>query len=236
MRYSRILVILSAAVILFGSACDHRRYEIRETDRTIPLQGAARAEATFRMSAGGLIMRGGAESNLMIANFRYNRPQWEPRIDNRVSGDVARLFVEQRRSGFVTGSGRNNWEIRLSDRIPLEIRLDLGAGKASVDLSALNVTRFDVNMGVGSLDLDVSGPRTQNLIGRIKGGVGHAIIELPSDIGVRVRVEGGLGSIHGAGFIREKRDYQNEAYGKSAVSIDLDVEAGIGSIDLRLKR
>ena len=235
MRFPRTLIVLSAAAVLFGSACSDRRREIHETESTIPLQSAARAETSFRMSAGELTLRGGAGSDLMTATFRYNRPQWEPRIDHRVSDGVARLDVEQRRSGFVTGHVRNNWEIKLTDRIPLEIRLNLGAGKAIVDLSTLNLTRLDVNMGVGDLELDASGPRTQNLIGRLKGGIGHATIILPSDIGVRIRVEGGLGSVDGPGFIREKRVYRNEAYGKTAVSIDLDVEAGIGSIDLRLK-
>ena len=236
MRFPRILIVLSAAAVLVGSACENRRpREIRETGKSIPLQGATRAEVSFRMSAGELKLRGGADSDLMTATFRYDRPQWEPRIDHRVSGDVARLDVEQNRSGFVTGRVRNNWDIRLSDRIPMEISLNLGAGKGDLDVSTLNLTRLDVNMGVGDFELDATGPRTQNLIGRLKGGIGRATLNLPSDIGVRIRIEGGLGSVDGPGFIREKRVYRNEAYGKTAVSIDLDIEAGIGSIDLRLK-
>jgi hypothetical protein len=236
MRFPRILIVLSTAAVVFGSACDDRRpREMRETGKSIPLQGAARAEASFRMSAGEMKLRGGADSDLMTATFRFDRPQWEPRIDHRVSGDVARLDVEQHRSGFVTGRVRNNWDIRLSDRIPMELNLNLGAGKGVIDLSTLNLTRLDINMGVGDMELDLSGPRTQNLIGRLKGGIGHATLYLPSDIGVRLRIEGGLGSVDAKGFIRDKRIYQNEAYGRTAVSIDLDIEAGIGSIDLRLK-
>ena len=107
--------------------------------------------------------------------------------------------------------------------------------KPGIDLNSLKLSRLDIHMGVGNLNLDLTGPRTENLIGRIKGGVGRAEIDLPSEIGVRVRIEGGLGSIHGPGLIREDRYYRNSAYGKTATSIDLDIEAGIGSIDLRLK-
>jgi hypothetical protein len=94
MRFPRTLIVLSAAAVLFGSACEDRRREIHETSRTVPLQGATRAETSFRMSAGELILQGGADSDLMTATFRYNRPQWEPKIDHRVSDGVARLDVE----------------------------------------------------------------------------------------------------------------------------------------------
>jgi len=230
-----ILAVSALAVLFTGSACEDRRDEMREINKTIPLQGATRAETTFKMAAGELILRGGAGENLMTGSFLFGRLRWEPRFDHRTSGDTGRLTVEQRRSGLAMGRVKNTWDIRLTEKVPLEVRFDLGAGKARIELNTLKVSRLNVQMGVGDLELDLSGTRAETLIGRIKGGIGHASIDLPAEIGVRVRVEGGLGSVQSRGLIKEDHFYRNEAYGKTSVSIDLEVEAGIGSIDLRLK-
>jgi predicted membrane protein len=90
-------------------------------------------------------------------------------------------------------------------------------------------------MGVGELKLDLSGERKQNLEVKIDGGIGHGTIYLPETIGVRVKVEGGIGSVDSHSLAKTGDYYTNEAYGKTDVTLDIQVEAGIGSIDLRLK-
>ena len=227
--------VLVTVLLLIGSACREERPEPKlETHRTIPSQGESRAVVTIKMAAGEMEIRGGADGDLMKGAFYYNRRPWEPRIDHQVSDGVARLLVEQRRMGPVFGRVRNNWSIELSRKTPMELRLDLGVGKAEIDLGGVPVTKLDIQVGVGGMDLDLSGARKENLTGQIEGGIGRAEILLPEDIGVRIRVEGGLGSIDAPGFIKDDKVFRNEAWGKTPVNLDLDVEAGIGRIDLRL--
>ncbi|MCX6566166.1 MAG: toast rack family protein [Candidatus Aminicenantes bacterium] len=227
--------VLVMVLLLIGSACRKERPEPRlETHRTIPSQGENRAVVTIKMAAGEMEIRGGADGDLMKGAFYYNRRPWEPRIDHQVSDGVARLLVEQRRMGPVFGRVRNKWSIELSPKTPMELRLDLGVGKAEIDLGGVPVTKLDIQVGVGGIDLDLSGARKESVTGQIEGGIGRAEILLPADVGVRIRVEGGLGSIDAPGFIKDGKVYRNEAWGKTPVSLDLDVEAGIGRIVLRL--
>ncbi len=233
-RFPRILILVFAFGLI-GAACREERPEPKlETHRTIPSQGESRAVVTIKMAAGELDVRGGAGGELMKGSFYYNRRPWEPRIDYQVSGGVSRLVVEQRRMGPAFGRVRNNWNVELSRKIPTELRLDLGVGKARIDLDGVPVTKLDVQVGVGGMDLDLSGARNEGLTGQIEGGIGRAEILLPSDIGVRLRIEGGLGSIHAPGFIKDGETFRNEAWGKTGASLDLAIEAGIGRIDLRL--
>jgi predicted membrane protein len=93
-------------------------------------------------------------------------------------------------------------------------------------------------MGVGELNLDLSGPRTRDLEVRIHGGVGSARITLPRDVGVRVEVDGGIGSVSARGLVKEGHRYTNGAFGRTAegrtaVAIRMEVDAGIGSIEIR---
>jgi len=233
-RLTRVFILV-AVLLLIGSACRDVRPEPKlETHRTIPSQGSSRAVVTIKMAAGELDVHGGAAGDLMKGSFYYNRRPWEPRIDHQVTDGVARLLVEQRRMGPVFGRVRNNWSIGLSEEIPMELRLDLGIGKAEIDLGGIPVTKLDIQVGVGGMDLDLSGARGDSLSGVIEGGIGRAEILLPEDIGVRLRIDGGLGSINAPGFTKDGDVFRNEAWGKTSTGIDLEIEAGIGEINLRL--
>jgi hypothetical protein len=88
-------------------------------------------------------------------------------------------------------------------------------------------------MGVGEVALDLRGPHASGFPVKIDGGVGSAKLLLPSEVGVQVKVDGGLGSVNPRGLEkRSKGVYVNDAYGRSPVTIEVDIDAGIGSLDL----
>jgi predicted membrane protein len=68
----------------------------------------------------------------------------------------------------------------------------------------------------------------------VRGGVGEATILLPSDVGVKAEVRGGLGELNVSGLTKDGDIYVNDAYGKSDVTITLDVEGGVGEITLQV--
>ncbi len=88
-------------------------------------------------------------------------------------------------------------------------------------------------MGAGQFTADLTGDWKKDLDAEIHGGVGHAIILLPEDVGVRVHATGGIGSISSGGLKRDGDEYVNDMYGKSPVTLRLDVSGGVGNIDLR---
>ncbi len=59
-------------------------------------------------------------------------------------------------------------------------------------------------------------------------------MRLPRDVGVRVHVTRGLGSVDASGFRREGDAYVNDAYGKSDVTMQVDVVVGVGGVNLEL--
>jgi hypothetical protein len=66
----------------------------------------------------------------------------------------------------------------------------------------------------------------------VKGGIGQAAIRLPKDVGVMAHASGGLGSIRTEGMHKEDGQYTNDAYGKTPHKITLEVQGGIGEIEL----
>jgi len=232
-RIKPLAVFLAAGAVLAAAACV-RLGEMREKTESIPLGAIKAADVRLKMGAGEIRIRGGAE-DLLTGRFRTNVPRWEAAVEHHSSGDVERVTIEQRRQpGIALGSARNEWDLALTGKIPLDLDLSFGAGRADIDLRGVAARRLTLHMGAGEVDLDLSGDRAASLDGTLNGGVGSGSVILPSEIGVRVRVDGGLGSVDAPGFGKDGRVYTNAAYGKTATAVELSVHAGIGSINLRL--
>jgi hypothetical protein len=224
-----------AILFLIGivSACDEPRNMMTET-RTVALEGAVRAEVGLHMGAGELRVRGADQAALLEASFEFNRDRNRPEVDYRMFGSKGILEVRHaRRRGINFGPARNRWNLVLGMAVPLDLDIDLGAGRSDIDLRGLKLERVEIDMGVGEMNLDLRGPHATGLAVKIDGGVGSGKIALPSEVGVRVKVDGGLGSIDVHGMTKQAGAYVNEAYGKSPVTIEVDIDAGIGSLDLR---
>jgi hypothetical protein len=199
--------------------------------QSVELQGAKSVSANLNMPA-GMLMIGGGSSRLLDADFRYDEDEGRPRVDYSVSGDRGQLDITQRQDRMHFGTTHNDWDLRFNGDVPLELRLNMGAGQNNLRLDGVDVRRLEVHMGAGQLHLDLRGQRKSDLQATIEGGAGQATIRLPQDVGVRAHASGGIGSIHARGMTRDGDAYVNAAYGKTPATIELTVHGGVGEINL----
>jgi len=206
-----------------------------QTDiKEVNLGDAKAVQVEIRMGAGELSIAGGAK-NLLDAEFSYNVPEWKPHVDYHVSGGEGRLSIRQPEgTGGASGNVPYNWDLRLRSGIPLSMDVQMGAGRANLTLGKLSLTGLDLKLGAGETTVDLTGDWKHDLAARIRGGVGRATLRLPRDVGVRVEAEGGIGAINAHDFKKEHGVFVNEAYGKSPVTLHVDVKGGVGEINLEL--
>lgn len=236
MRRSKRCLSVTLAVLVSTCACTTGRArlgEMQKDSRSVELGGAKSARVNLKMGAGEMKITGGS-SNLGDAQFTYNVPSWKPRLDYDVRGGQGRLEIEQPAKGTSPAGSHNEWDLRLNDHVPMELHIEMGAGRADLTLGTLSLSRLELEMGAGESTLDLTGNWKQNLDARIEAGVGSGTIRLPRDIGVRVTVQGGIGAVSARDFKREGDAYVNDAYGKSHVTLRLDVQGGIGEVNLEL--
>jgi hypothetical protein len=74
----------------------------------------------------------------------------------------------------------------------------------------------------------------QDLTASMEGEVDKTTVLLPSEVGVRVRAEGALGKVKAEGLQMEGDSYVNDAYGDSDVTLDVDVQGGVGEINMEV--
>jgi hypothetical protein len=227
-----LLAVLVAASLC---ACEEGVRERITRTKTVDLGDAKSVDVELHMGAGELNLEGGA-SALLESTFVSRYERRIPEVTYSVFGEKGKLSIrEKRRQGIHFGGGKNRWDIRLDNRVPMDLKIDLGAGETDLDLRGFQIQRLDIDMGVGAMTLDLGGERSQDLDVNVDGGIGHATIILPENVGVRAEIERGIGSVSARHFNKSGKVYTNEAYGKAGVTIDLRVDTGIGSIDLELR-
>ncbi len=236
-----LLIVVMAATAVFAGACGTQRGgtqqvgEMQRQSQSIQAQNAQSVRANLKMGAGELNVSGGAD-RLMEAEFSYNVANWKPKVNYEVSGETGELIVRQGSGGGVRlgGDARNEWDIRFNDEVPTDLVVQMGAGESDLDLDSLALTGLDLQMGAGKTTVDLTGDYAQDFDASIKGGVGEATVLLPSEVGVRAKAAGGLGTINAEGLQKEGQAYVNDAYGQSQVTLRVDVQGGVGEINLEV--
>jgi hypothetical protein len=208
---------------------------LSHTSQTLDRQGAKTLHANLKLGAGQITLRGGA-THLFEGNFEFGPAYEKPHIDYQVSGGAGELEVTQHQIATTFGDSGNDWSLRFADDMPLDLNIDLGAGKEDLQFRNMALRKLELNVGAGRVDVDLTGDRKNDLDAEIKGGVGEANVRLPKNVGVSVRASGGIGSIDTDDLKKEDGEYVNEAYGKSPASIRLTVQGGIGAIHLIQER
>lgn len=227
-----VLIALFLGLALWRGRTEHPTLH---NTQQIALQGAQSVTANVDIPAGTLDLSGGA-SQLLDADFNYHEEDGAPNVDYSVSNGRGDLNITQdKRRHLHFAAARNDWRLRLADNVPLDLHVQMGAGESNLRLQGLIVSALDVNIGAGQLKLDLTGPRKTNLNVVVHGGVGAASIRLPNDVGVRVHASGGIGAVSSGSLTREGDDYVNTLLGKTAATIDVSIEGGIGAVDLQLE-
>jgi hypothetical protein len=211
--------------VLVGSGSRSHKTEM------VDLKGAKAVRMSVHLPAGQLYVQGGAQ-RLMEGDF-YQGAAWSaPSVNYSVEQGIGELDINQQSGNQFVGNSDNIWKLKVSNETPLELKVDIGAGRSDLNLSRIDLTRLQMNIGAGQANVDLTGERSKDLQAEIHGGVGEAIVRLPKTVGVVATVHGGLGSIDVHGLKEEDGQYMNAAYGKAPNTIHLTVEGGIGHIKL----
>jgi hypothetical protein len=225
-------LVLTGAPLLAGCSPRLRVGELQSESQTVELDNADAVRAEITMGAGDLQVTGGAQE-LLQAGFTYNVARLEPEV--KYTGGT--LTVRQPNAeGLPALQGitdfRNEWDLRFNDEVPMDLRLDMGAGTSDLQLADLSLTGLDINLGASESTIDLSGDWARDLDVAIDAGAADITVRLPKEIGVRVEVEAGPTVVNAPGLTKDGNVYTNAAYGVSDVTLQIDLQAGIGAINL----
>jgi hypothetical protein len=218
---------------MLSIACSHGvpTGPVQHEHTVVNLDRSELSRIRLTMEAGELHVKGGA-SKLAEADFTYNVAAWKPAVVQNLNRTPPELSITQPTGVSASGDTTNRWELALSDQQPLEIIAHLGAGEAHMNIGGLNLRNVELTVGAGEVDMDLRGQPATSYSVSIHGGVGTAVVHLPSTVAISAKASGGLGDINVSGLEQRDGRWINPRAAASPVTIDLDVHGGVGEIRL----
>jgi len=232
-----INIVLLAVLLLAScvSSDDVRVGELRTESQSVELGDARPVRVKMVLGAGDLVVAGGAEK-LLEADFSYNVAKLKPEVEF-TDGTLVVQHPDVR--GYRTLQDikefRNEWDLHLNNDVLMNLSLDMGAGTSDLQLAGLSLTGLDVTLGAGKSTVDLTGNWARDLIVTFDTGAANITVRLPRDVGVRVEVEAGVGRVEASGLKQDGYVYTNEAYGTSDATLHINIQAGIGQINLEVE-
>lgn len=196
---------------------------MQEYREEIPLGSTTAAQVEITLGMGELTLTAGEPDLLFSGLFRTNVSAWKP----EVTWKDGVLKVAQPDTWGMPGAGaENEWDLALAPRVPMSLKLGIGAAKGRLDLGGLALTDLSLETGASDLVVRWDAPNAVPM-DRLLLRAGAANVEVrgigyarPRD----VRVEGGIGNL--------TLDFT----GPWADSARVKVTAGVESLTLRFPK
>jgi hypothetical protein len=228
----RSVLTFLAVALLVACSSKPRVGELRTESQSVDLGDAKSVSVKINMGAGDLKLTGGA-AKLLDANFTYNVDSLKPEVKYT---DGTLIVQQPETEGLPDLRGirdfRNEWGLQLNGEVPMDLRVQMGAGNSDLQLADLSLTGLGITLGAGNSTVDLSGDWPKDLQVSIDTGAGDITLRLPKHVGVRVNVDRGPTIIKASGMTQVGSTYTNEAYGVSDVTMQVILKTDIGQVNL----
>jgi hypothetical protein len=122
------------------------------------------------------------------------------------------------------------WDVGVTTEIPVDLRLDTGANRSTIDLGALRVRRLELHTGASETRVRL--PNSGQTAVRVECGFAKVAVEVPDGVAARIHGKVGLGAleVNRARFPRTDDGWASPDFDTAANRVDITVEGGFGSV------
>lgn len=230
-----LLLIGFGAWTLLGVTQRNAKREVAVAQ--VALRGAARARVRVQHGAGILRAHAGAKPGMLASGSFAGGLASNVNLEGDLL--VASLKPDAELFPFFTPwnwgpGGVYDWDLALTDTIPLELSFETGAGESRLDLSALQVTSLKMKTGASSTTLTLPAHPVGTCPVRIEGGVASIEATLPAGVEAFIRSESGLAEFHvdHARFLPVPGGHQTAGYAAAPDRVQIEVGMGLGAFKL----
>lgn len=209
-----------------------------EEDVAIPLEGATEARIRINHAAGRFQLQGGAaEPHLVEGRFTGGLLHKISRTGNRLDVEM-RVRGEGVATALLPWKWPNTrgaeWMVRLTEAIPLTLKIEGGASDNRIDLTDLKVQELQLEMGASVTKLTLPS-RAGYTRAEVTCGAGTVEIRVPEGVAARIRAQSSLGEAkvdRGRFPAVSPGVYESPDYETATNKVELTVEASLGSADV----
>lgn len=207
---------------------------LESVERSIPLMNDTEAEIQFNYGAGRMFVGSGAKPNELLSGSFTGGITEELHRNNgkaflKINTPTDFIFP----GAWVAGHQGFNWNVKLTNEIPLHLRIHSGACEARLDLTDLKVTELNIETGASSTDVKL--PQNAGFTRVVvKSGAAEVKLHIPQGVAASIRESSGLSGINvdTNRFPQDGHAYQSVDYNTAANKVEISYEGGVGSVDI----
>jgi len=200
------------------------------TRKDIPRTSEKEVRVEIEAAFGTITIAKGERDKILSAEFRQENSDYEPRVDYRLRGNRGELKVETVKDshwwGGKKGDKKREWVLKFTDAVPIDLKIEFGAGEGEIDLTGLQIQNFSIASGASSTDLTCNEPNpvvAEHV--EIESGVSKFdAVNLGNLNFEKLNFSGGVGS------------YKLDFGGKLRRNGKVKVEVGLGAVTIYLPR
>jgi hypothetical protein len=198
-----------------------------------PMDGAERVDLDLDFAGGQLSVGPLVDSpdlvdvQLQLATGR--EPIWEvSREDDQVHATLGYEGGDWTKRWF----GGDEWRLTLAPTVGISMVVNMGVGRANLDLRDLEIRELSVDSGPSWLTIRL--PDRGDVSASVTVGVGGLVLEIPESMAARIRVQQGLVALEfPARFERADGLYLTDDWEDSESRVDLSIDVGVGIVIVR---
>ncbi len=205
---------------------------LETVERSIPMMGDTEAEIQFNYGAGQLKVTAGAKpqellGGIFTGGITEELHRTDGKVFLKVNAPTDMIFP----GAWASGSKGINWDVNLTNEIPLKLHFHTGACDARLNLSDLKV--IDLTLETGASSTDIQLPQNAGFTKvKIESGAAEVKLHVPQGVAALIRESSGLSGINvdTARFIQNGHTYQSADYNTAVNKVEISYEGGVGSV------
>jgi LiaI-LiaF-like transmembrane region/N-terminal domain of toast_rack, DUF2154 len=229
------VVVIGGLVWLTGSGASQFAGAGTSVTRDISqtLDGAKSLTVNLKLGAGETHIKPLSSSDKAIEGTYRTNTNLQVDVTYERAGDDGVLTIRQ--IGSTNNVPINNGYVGLMDfglnnSLPVDLKVDSGAGRVTLDLRGMQLRSLDINSGVG--EVVVMLPETGQYTVTADMGVGSLKIQVPKSLEASVSYDGGLSSINLPARFASLGEHKWKTSGFDGASnwVTLNLDTGVGSV------
>ena len=201
----------------------------------LPLGDILGARIRVQHGAGRLRLDGSAGAgNLLEGTFGSGLEYRRRRLGNEVELDLAPRGFPAAFAPWNWGREGIGWAFGLNPEIPITLKVETGASEARLNLRDLRITDLRLETGASSVEVTLPAQAGHSRA-RVQAGAAAISLRIPDGVAASIRFRGALASVDvdQQRFPRRGDAYRSPDFEKAEDRVDIEVEAGVGSLTVR---
>jgi hypothetical protein len=224
------VLLIAAGMALLVGGVSRSGQPPAPTGASLALDGAASARLELGYGAGTLRLAGGAEPGLLYqGTFAGGVRQDASRRGDRVEATLRHASNAPQILGWARPL---DWDLRVADRVPIDLEVRTGASRVRLDLAGLQVRSLKIETGAS--DVDVVLPAHGRCRVEIEAGAADVRVRVPEGVAASVRTSSALASVNvdPTRFPRIDGTHRSPDYETAAARADIEIDGGLASFSV----